>query len=736
MRRTLSILVLLSGIAGLSWELLWQHHAALALGVSAQATAVVLACTMAGMAAGATLMGRWLAGREVSSPIRIYGLLELIVGVSGLMLSAGFGLLESVDVAVYRSSPGLLPLAQGAGIAFILGPPTMAMGATIPVFVLLARQYCIPISVLYAINTAGAAIGVLLAAFVVLPHLGVHLTEVVAIVVNLSVAMAAFYIVSRDTAGEAKVVTEAEELTRVRTLPLSMARLIAFSTGLITFGLEVAWFRSLRAAFQSTADSFAIILAAVLVPLAIGARLALRAPRRKETAALLLLISGALILVATPIIERFDTMDMVRNSYWAMIGVRLGYALAVLGLPMLVLGIVLPWLLEEHRETGETGRLYALNTAGAVVGSLATAWLLLPTLGFAWTAWALGGGAVALSVAIGRRRALKLLPIAVAALIVAVTFETGVGRLRVQGAYLHGKHTVLDSREGPDATVSVIEHPDGVRELVIDGFQTSGDARAGHYMLWMGHLPMLLHDSPERALVICFGTGQTANAVRREDPDQLQIVELSDAVISLAPSFPVNEGVLDDERTTTTLMDGRAMLRRSEETYDVLTLEPMAPHFAGTNALYSVEFYRLAASRMNPGGVVAQWLPFHLCSDFDALSIARTFIEVFPQAWLWVDPIDKTGILVGRVDKTAAPLSLPGLNRPGQRDLDEATIRAGFRLGPEQLQEYASPGHIISDDNQLLSYGPGRRRRWSFSSTQEVHLKNLERVEHVRSYVP
>ncbi len=736
LRRVLPLLVLASGFAGLSWEFLWQHHAALALGVSAQATAVVLACTMAGMAVGAALMGRWLAGREVDSPLRIYGLLEFVIGLSGLALGAGFDLLGTIDVALFRTSPGLLPLFQGTGIALLLGPPTMAMGATIPVLVLLARRYASSISRLYAVNTAGAAIGVLLAAFLVLPNLGVFLTERVAIFINLAVAATAFFLRPRAIGETADGTAAAPEPAPAPTLPLGLARLVAFSTGLITFGLEVAWFRSLRAAFQSTADSFAIILAAVLVPLAIGARLALKVPRRRETVVLLLALTGTLILLATPVIERFDTLDLVRDAYWSMIAVRMAYALGILGLPMLVLGIILPWLLEEHRETAETGRLYALNTGGAVLGSLATAWLILPALGFARTAWAFGILAAALAFGVGRRKAVRLVPVVVAALVVAVVFETGVGRLRVQGAHLRGEHTVLGSNEGPDASVAVIEHKSGVRELVIDGFQTSGDARTGHYMLWMGHLPMLLHEAPKRALVICFGTGQTANAVRREHPDELRIVELSPAVLSLAPQFPVNEGVLEDEHTETTVMDGRAFLRRTEERFDVLTLEPMAPHFAGTNALYSLEFYQLAASRMNPGGIVAQWLPFHLCSDFDSVSIARTFIEVFPQSWLWIDPVDKTGILIGRVGTEPAPLALPGLARTGRRDLDGDAVRAGFKLRPDQLHVYASSGHVITDDNQLLAYGPGRRRRWSFSSTTAVHLRNLERVEHVAKSVP
>ena len=724
----------MSGVAGLSWELLWQHHAALAVGVSAQATAIVLACTMAGMAVGAALMGRWLSGRAVVIPLHVYGALEVVIGLSGLLLAPGFSALEAVDIRVYQAAPAALPLVQGLCIALILGPPTLAMGATIPVFVLLARRFATRISMLYGLNTAGAALGVLGAAFALIPTLGVGLTERLVVVVNLAVAAGAFLLVRRapsEDPGAASAPAAA-----IAGIPLRTARWVALVTGLVTFALEVAWFRSLRAAFQSTADSFALILASVLIPLALGARLAPRLPRGPGVLRWLLVAAGALILAVTPIVERFDRLAPIPDAYWTMIGLRLALGLAVLGLPMLVLGTILPWLMEGFRDVRQTGQLYAVNTLGAVAGSLGGAWVLLPRLGFAPTAWICGAAVALTAVVTGARPAAMRLPLAAAALAAAVLANSGVGRLRVQGAHLTGAYTVLGSREGPDATVSVIRHASNVRELVIDGFQTSGDARTGHYMGWMGRLPMLLHGAPKRSLVICFGTGQTANAVRREGPDALDIVELDAAVLGFAPLFPVNEDVLGDPRVRVVVMDGRAWLRRTTDRYDVLTLEPMAPHFAGTNALYSEEFYRQAAARLNEGGVVAQWLPLHLVSPLDATSISRTFLAVFPDAHLWIDPVDGTGILVGRVGRPVGdgPPDLPGLSRSAVgRDLTPDQIRAGFRLAAAGLARFARFGVVITDDNQLLAYGPGRRQRWRFPSTAVVHRFNLELIDKARA---
>ena len=272
---------------------------------------------------------------------------------------------------------------------------------------------------------------------------------------------------------------------------------------------------------------------------------------------------------------------------------------------------------------------------------------------------------------------------------------------------------MLECFEGPEATASVIEYDDGARRLIIDSSSAAGQSGptydlGEHYSIWMGYLPMLLHPDPQRALVICFGTGQTANAVRKENPASLDIVDVNPRIFKLAHNFSSNEDVLHDPKVRAIVMDGRAYLRRATNVYDVITLEPMPPTLAGVNALYSREFYQLARNRLGPKGVIAQWLPFHSVAPLYSASIARTFLAVFPNAALWLDPDTKhDGILLGTKDNSV-PLTTrwPGFARnPIQRNLDPNEARQNVVLNTKELERYAACGQVVSDDNQLLTYG-------------------------------
>jgi hypothetical protein len=270
----------------------------------------------------------------------------------------------------------------------------------------------------------------------------------------------------------------------------------------------------------------------------------------------------------------------------------------------------------------------------------------------------------------------------------------------------------------------------------VDGFLTAsqtgaGDAPNVNYMAWMGHLPMLLHPAPRNALVICFGTGQTANAVRQENPESLDIVDINPRVFKLAHNFTANHGVLSDPRVKPIVMDGRAYMRRTRKIYDIITLEPMPPTFAGVNALYSREFYQLARERLGPEGVIAQWVPFHLVSGQDGASIARTFQSVFPNAILWIDPASTTGILVGtKDDRDALATNWPGFKRPGiTRNLTEQAIKRAVLMDRNELRRYGAYGEVISDDNQKLAYGEALASATVADHLQEENFDLLRRAK-------
>ena len=726
---TVHSLVFCGGVAALSWELVWQLQATLACGVSAVGTALVLAATMGGMTVGALAAGAWLRGRGVEHPLRAYGWLELVIGANGLLLLPGFAALEALDAYVYGVAPASAPWLQGVGVALLVGPATTAMGASVPLFQLVARSHATRISILYATNTVGAAGGVLLITFALLPALGVLRTCLLVASLNLAVFATTRVSASAPATGEA---APAAGTDRSRRVSLGAAQVLVFVTGLATFGLEVAWFRMLRAAFWSTSATFAILLAAVLVPLAVGARAVPALRRRGVGPAAPLAVAGTAILLATPLIERMDRVVWIDGAHGFVLAQWFALTLATVGPAVACLATALPWCLEEYPETAATGRLYGLNTLGSVAGALLAAWVLLPAVGFARSAWLLAVLVLAAAAWVGAPRLRAATAIAgAAALVLAATFSSSPGRDRLYGDQTRGR--ILAHREGPDFTTSVKRSGSGVHYLLIDGFSASGEDALGAYMEWMGSLPALLHPRPERGLVICFGTGRTANALRKEGLAALDIVDVSRAVFDLAPHFAKNEGVLDDPRVRAIAMDGRAWLRRSRERYDVVTLEPMPPNFAGVNALYSREFYATLVERLAPGGVAAQWLPIHLLSTDHAASVAATFRAAFPDSIVWLDPVGATGILLGRATPGEEPLgaSWPGLERASHdRELSADELARSTLLGSEAFGRYADGATLVTDDNQLLQFGqlrPGLRGRLAARYSRE----NLEILSEV-----
>lgn len=730
------IFILVSGVAALSWQVLWQVKSSLALGVSAWGAALTLAITMGGMCLGSLAIGHVLKDSHSARPIRIYAVLECIIGIAGLCLGAAFTVVERLDTWAWQTVPGNAPLIHFLGIILALGVPTVCMGATLPVLGLMARQSNLPLAILYGFNTLGAAAGALLAAFVLIPFFGMGGAAAVIAGLNLAVGVLAWTArpeISAASFSDSKIYAPA--------IKIHAALFTVFATGFATFVLEVAWFRSLTAAFRSTTDAFAIMLACVLIALGLGARLVPYLKGRNVSLEALTGWAGILILLATPLVERFDLLTANMSSVAFLLPKWFFLTFCVIGPPVLLLGIALPWILEQQDRPRRWGGLYAFNAFASVLGALCAAWILLPSIGFAKTAWLAGVLVVVAGFVLSgdTKRKTKLVGFALAAFVIAAVSDSGVGRTRTQGWHVDNNiqpARVLESYEGPDATVSAVEYENGQRSIIIDGFtaaqqlSAAGKTGAEHYMAWMGHLPMLLHENPKNALVICFGTGQTANAVRRENPETLDIVDINPRVFKLAHNFSENEDVLSDPRVTPITMDGRAYMRRTGKMYDIITLEPMPPTFAGVNALYAKEFYEQAHARLNPGGVIVQWVPFHILGLHSSLSIARTFREVFPNAILWVDPHSGTGILLGSSgDKADFGKNWPGFLRSNiSRDMSLEEVKQALVLEQDGMEIYTQDGDIITDDNQFLAYGRAVSDWHRFGELEEENLTFLRAI--------
>jgi spermidine synthase len=188
----------------------------------------------------------------------------------------------------------------------------------------------------------------------------------------------------------------------------------------------------------------------------------------------------------------------------------------------------------------------------------------------------------------------------------------------------------------------------------------------------MGHLPALVHHSPRSVLVVGFGAGVTAGSfVLYPEPQKIVICELEPLIPPASNRFfgEQNYRVLKDPRTLMIYDDARHYISMTPDRFDVITTDPIHPWVKGTSTLYSKEYYELVREHLNPGGVVAQWLPIYESDEETVKSEMATFFDVFPNATVWSNYLRGDGydlVLLGRLD--GSPINVDQL----QQRLDQA----------------------------------------------------------------
>lgn len=665
----------LSGAAGLVYEVAWVRVLGLFLGHTTNATTVVLAAFMAGLALGAILFGRIIDRR--GRPLLVYALLEAGIGLYALALPSLLARAEPLLVRL-QNPASAAPAAGVLAILFLLLlVPTTLMGGTLPVLSRLrvreVHGAAGKIGDLYALNTVGAVAGVVAAGFVLLPAIGVRATVALAAAVNALVAGTAIAL-DRAAGEEAATPRGEDRLTaRAAARPLRLAAAVA-ALGLALSGAasmvyEIAWTRALAMVVGSSTYAFSTMLATFLVGLALGSFLFARLRGGREAGlaffaglevaigfSTLLLIPAfsALPELCLRLFQRFPP------SHASALAVEFLLSFLVMIVPTVLIGAMFPCAVQACvRRLGDlgrdVGRLYAANTVGAIGGVAAAGLLLVPLLGVRGSIVLASGvnvlvGTAVLAFARWSLRPLILpVPFALALAllpgwnpaVMASGIPVYVQRFLRTGSPVNhlfaeiASKQVLYYRDGVNATVSV-ERTDTMTTLKVNG---KADASNGIDMLtqlMLGHLPAFLHAGPQRALVIGLGSGVTVAAMSRHPIAEIDVVELEPAVVEASSFFSrENRSVLRDPRVRVTIADGRAFLRASPRRYDVISSEPSNPWMAGVANLFSLEFYRLCRERLAPGGVMAQWIHGYSLFPDDLRMVVATFRQVFPHATLW-----------------------------------------------------------------------------------------------------
>ncbi|MDT8837231.1 fused MFS/spermidine synthase [Paraburkholderia fungorum] len=748
------LLLFASGAASLIYQVLWIKQLALVVGVEVQAVTTGVSAFFAGLALGGWVFGR-LADRLLQ-PLRLYALLE--AGV--LMLAvASTWLLPHAAAPFALLQDRIGPLAWA--IPFVLvGLPAILMGGTLPV---LMRALC-PVAAnigragarLYAANTAGAIAGTLAASFVLIPWLGVLGSACAAAALNAGAALVAALlgrtqqalmpaagssapaIASGQSFGD--VTHDASSPAPVRASKARLALVLYAIAGGVALGYEVVWSQVIVQFISTRSFAFAVVLATYLLGLALGSALASRhADRTRDpwgAFAVLIVSAGLVALLEIAVLGTglLHWQSLVRNAVSGATGSLLtamcaGFAVAALCivfLPTLLLGAAFPFALRlnvDNRHTGrDVGAVVALNTAGGIAGTLLSGFVLVPKLGLIHTLAALAILAAAVSLA-AVLRGPEVRPFArwsvpvFAALALVTMIVTPSDRLATLLADSRGGNLSF-YEESAGGTVAVVEQHAGQRQfrrLYIQGVSNSGDTLSSlRYMRLQALLPLIIHrETPRTALVIGLGTGITGGALLTwPGLEHRTVAELLPAVVRAAPQFKGNYAMSTDPRMDIRMRDGRRELLRNAEHYDLITLEPPPPSAAGIVNLYSTDFYRLAASRLQQGGIVAQWLPLPTQNEEDTRSLIQSFIQVFPHAALWTTELHEM-MLVGSMQpleldvpriearfaqpRVAAALREVGIASPAALLATWITDRAG-------LAYYAADAQAVTDDQPRIEY--------------------------------
>ena len=682
-----SALFLASGFAALVYQVIWQRILGIFSGQHIYSITLIVTAFMAGLGFGSLLAGRLADRLSRRWAVVGFAVCELAIGLFALASPWLYYDVAYLGLGHLVRYPLVVPLLHFS----LLLLPTSLMGASLP---LLSRALVVApgaaaartIGTLYGLNTLGAALGAFATVWYMIGALGFVTSLRMTAALNLGAALGAWWMLrfvedgedggQRSSTGDGRPVAPSPVTERsgsTFSLP-HWAAIYAFS-GFVALSLEILWFRILDVAIKSSPYTFGHLLGTFLLFLAlgslVGSRVSSRTPRPDliflwgqwgitvtAAAALLVLcyyptgfwpLAGLFEFWNTDrgivMIEIADALAG-RGPSWILARVVQIYGalpLFLLGVPTFLMGLTYAFIQRtvqtDLRSVGwRVGLIQTANIVGSMTGSLLTGAVLLDVLGTADSLrlLILGGGLFGMLAASRGRAAIRtrVLAVAVVSLLLAAALPGGIGFW----ARLHGSlpEDVLVA-EDASSIVALQRLPSGQAVLRVNG--------TGHSMLpyggahtQLGGIPVLLHPEPKNVLLIGLGAGNTAWAaasvpsVQRIDLYEIARPELEVIAASLAQWYPnpALQQLLSDPRLHLTFSDGRLALRLEDRRYDVIEADALEPYMAYSGNLYSKEFFELALSRLEPGGLFCTYAP----TD----RTRRTMIQAFPHVLLFSGP--------------------------------------------------------------------------------------------------
>ncbi len=762
--RLVLAIFILSGAAGLMYEVVWSRQLVLVFGNTTQAVSTILTGFFGGMAIGSFVGGKY--ADRVKSPLRLYGVIEIVLVVVVLLTPVTFRLLHELYRGIYPSiegQPVVLALIRFGLAILALAPATVLMGATLPTLTRQLsrdRHLSAAFGRLYAANTLGAIFGTLAAGLILIELLGLTGTLVVAASCSALAGVVAL-ILSRQLgpieperpAPVERTVAAADAGGR----RLNLALVLAFVSGLTSLGYQVLWTRLLSSGTGNSTYVFTLILAMFLIGITLGA-FAFTTLRGRIGRPILLIavaqVAVAAIALAGLILVIGRPGQIDPGNWLATAQAVVGPVFLVVLPATVVMGFTFPassTLLGDDpgRIAANAGRLLAANTLGSITATFVIPFFVIPVIGSPAAVALLAMVNVATAILLLASRSSRLsVPstarlgttavAAVVGLAIVVTLATpgwivdpSVARIQALGAPIYASHEdeIASVQAGKLATPQLWVTGTGMTLLTIDA-------------KLMPILPLMLRPQSTSALTVAFGMGSAFRGA--------VIAGLKTEAVELVPTvpeyfhyfYPDAPEILANPNAKVIITDGRNHLELTTQAYDIIVTDPPPPIFSsGASVISSLEYYQAGRAHLKPGGVMMQWIPYgSTLAEFQAH--VRTFKNVFPHVSIVFGAGGYGMYMMGSADPLIYDEATMRevLGRPGiledissAYDSPESTIDGwigrinGLRwIDDAAVDTFKGTGPLVTDDRPMPEYFLLRR---FFNPTEgQVGPSELQRL--------
>ena len=742
------ILFFVSGLCALIYEIIWQRMLVLVFGSTVYATTTILVSFMGGLSLGSYLAGKYSA--KFKSPIFIYGVIELLIGLFALIFPFLVNQSTMLYVVLYKnvhSNRYFFIIVRFLMLLIILLIPTSLMGATLPTIskgiVSSQNKKGYYTGLLYAFNTIGSVIGVLFATFYSIEKFGLRNTTYIAATLNIVIFFVIFIFpkyrnFKLEDSFNLQIKGKTNELSYENREILIV--IIYAISGFSALSLEVLWTRELVFLLGMDSYAFGTMLSAFLFGIAIGSFVISKLIEKIKNLYLMfglleigIALTTLLNFIFIPGLYDLKQGIYLESNYNLFTFVLSGYVLTLIlmMLPTLMMGAIFPIVIQIYKaKNGQIsttiGNVYSINTLGSILGALVTGFIMVPLFGVINSFKII----ISVNIILGsiliyifvipkiRNRYIGYIYILFSIMVTTVFFVfIPISKEIVKYSYImkNKKNKLLYYSEDAYAAVSVVDVVNTGRRLYVDSGLAADTSRfdmPSHKLIV--HIPLLIQNNPKTALVIGFGMGETSYSITTYSV-QVDAVEISKGEIKANKYFyDVNHHVLDNPLLKLTIDDGRNYLLTHDKKYDLISVGIIHPGISANSAgFYGKDFYEQCLSRLTNNGIISQWVPTHGLSLNAFKIIIKTFIDIFPYSTMWFKYTDNFVILLG----SKRPLKIDYntyiekfKNQKIFNDLktvdmaDPLVLLDSLWMGKNELRRFSKDAKITSDNFPILEF--------------------------------